>query len=356
MQVSSDRRDQLASIVDHLDVSIRVRDWQSARRQGLCAAVLAEELDDVDLMARLGDDLERLNEFAVAGRLMARAGRRISQITGPEWNGNRVNGTLLIGQRIRHIGAAIRNACHVPVAAKYASRCVVIINPRLEALYRRSFPGVEVHRTGSSHVESVCRNAEAVAGFETLMQHLATSGGSVAENFSPLRPDPEAVDHFRGVYRQKASHLTIGVAWASTNGNKDLPSLSCWGEFIRSTEARFVSLQYGDISGDLRNLNSVGAAVHHDPLVDSLGDLDSFAAQIASLDGAITISNTAAHMAGALGVPTVVLLDDNFHLTWPVEGTCSPYFPSLALVRKQGRPWEDVMPQAQELLLTMAKR
>src|SRR3979409_740380 len=81
MQVSSDRRDQLASIVDHLDVSIRVRDWQSARRQGLCAAVLAEELDDVDLMARLGDDLERLNEFAVAGRLMARAGRRISQIT-----------------------------------------------------------------------------------------------------------------------------------------------------------------------------------------------------------------------------------------------------------------------------------
>jgi hypothetical protein len=70
--------------------------------------------------------------------------------------------------------------------------------------------------------------------------------------------------------------------------------------------ATFVSLQYGDIQKDLETLRELtGGRVIHDTEINQLVDLDGFAAQIAALDGVISISNTTIDMAGMLGVPTV---------------------------------------------------
>ncbi|TIM74846.1 MAG: hypothetical protein E5Y60_10790 [Mesorhizobium sp.] len=60
----------------------------------------------------------------------------------------------------------------------------------------------------------------------------------------------------------------------------------------------------------------------------------------------MTISNTGANLAGALGVPTVVLLDDGFRLSWPAFGETVATYPSVRLVRKGGRAWASAMREA----------
>ncbi|MND00991.1 hypothetical protein D3C83_197940 [compost metagenome] len=67
----------------------------------------------------------------------------------------------------------------------------------------------------------------------------------------------------------------------------------------------------------------------------------------------ITISNTTAHMAGALGVNGAVLLPASRGLMWhwfdSMEG--SPWYPSLTLLRqKTDGDWTDVFLKAREFL------
>jgi len=113
----------------------------------------------------------------------------------------------------------------------------------------------------------------------------------------------------------------------------------------------FISLQYGEISAALRRLRrGAGERLVQDTSVDQMTDMDGFAAQIASLDAVISISNTTVHTAGALGIPTVMVLDDRFDLLWPATGGSSGWYPSVQIVRKHGRGWSTVLKDAQAQL------
>ena len=57
-------------------------------------------------------------------------------------------------------------------------------------------------------------------------------------------------------------------------------------------------------------------------------DLDGFAGKVAGVRGVLTISNTTAHLAGALGVPCVVILDNGSITNWPDQGETTPLYPS----------------------------
>lgn len=330
------------------------RDWLAARHHLLEAAAAAEAINDVGGMLRAGDDLERFNEFAIAGRLLAKGGRVIARTVGTEWDGTDMPaGTLLIEQRIRHIGAPIRTARLADLAGRRVGRCIVLIDPRLVSLLSRSFPGLDIRAKGIDD-EKVRREADVVASFETLMQYLAPDAATVAATFTPLRPDAGLVRGFRERYRPAGSRLpVIGIAWASDNKDKDLPPLKCWAQLLREIPAHFISLQYGDVAADLASFQALGAAPWSDPEVDSLRDLDTFAAQVASLDAVVTISNTATHMAGALGIPTVVVLGDTFHLIWPVGEDRTPWYPEMVLVRKQARDWAQVFVEVRDRLLAI---
>ena len=68
-------------------------------------------------------------------------------------------------------------------------------------------------------------------------------------------------------------------------------------------------------------------------------DLDGFAAQVAGVRGVLTISNTTAHLAGALGVPCVVILDNGSITNWPDHGDITPLYPSTRLIRRGSENW-----------------
>jgi len=333
---------QPRDLFQDIELSIARRNWTSAIAQARAIGLDAIASDKLRLVQRAGALLERLEDHAFAARFLAVAGRMEHPSPLPEWDGSPLVGrTLLIIQRIRHIGAAIRMSRLIPLAASRAKHCIVLAEPRLIPLYRRSFPTVEVLEAGPDDEVAFTRS-DVVASYETLMQILATDQAGRIVSLTPLRPDRDAVNIFRCKYGPKK--LLIGICWHSTNEEKDLPSLGDWSAFLCKLDATYVSIQYGDVRADVETMRAQsGARIVFDETVDSLKNLDLFAAQIATLDGVVTISNTGAHMAGALNVPMWVILDDKNHLVWPFEASTTGWYGSAVLVRKQRRSWPQVL-------------
>jgi ADP-heptose:LPS heptosyltransferase len=61
---------------------------------------------------------------------------------------------------------------------------------------------------------------------------------------------------------------------------------------------------------------------------------DDTAAFVGALDLVITVCTSAAHLSGALGQRTWVLLDVNPHWVWLLDRRDSPWYPSATLYRQ----------------------
>ena len=88
----------------------------------------------------------------------------------------------------------------------------------------------------------------------------------------------------------------------------------------------------------------------------SAADALELAARIQALDLVISVDTMLAHLAGALGVRTWVLLPFDADWRWLVDRTDSPWYPTLRLWR-QPRPgdWRSVLDSIKAELATCAR-
>ena len=114
-------------------------------------------------------------------------------------------------------------------------------------------------------------------------------------------------------------------------------------------------LQYGDCTGEIGQFfEKHGRRIHHWFEVNE--SLDQAAALIKTLDVIITVDNTVAHLSGALGVPTWVMLPANAEWRYGVEGDRMPWYPAMRLFRRRpGEDWHSVISQVRSALLGFTK-
>ncbi|WP_156941745.1 hypothetical protein [Mesorhizobium sp. WSM2561] len=322
--------------------SVERRDWQAAREHALALGLLGEQLGDRGLVKKAGRGLRRLRGGNRAWQLIASS----KQVPGrPEWDGSDLAGRrLAVERREGDLAIFLQFASLLGPAVAAADRCTVLIEPRLAPLYRRTYPALDVRPEAEA---AAAVDADVFACFETLARHFWPDQPRAHAPFVPLEPDRRLVAELRGAYLDHGPGPLIGFAWGSLNKSKDLPVLDDWRALLGSLPGHFVSMQYGDVGPALSEFERwAPGRIIHDASVDQLSDMDRFAAQIAALDAVVTISNTGANLAGALGVPTVVLLDDGFRLSWPAFGETVATYPSVRLVRKGGRAWASAMREA----------
>jgi hypothetical protein len=337
---------EIAGLLARSESLVDEENWTAALACAREAAALAREHGGQRARWEAGGALIRLGDCREGLQLMA---QRIppGANVGKEWRGEDLRGKVLVVlQRTKSdMGTPVRMARFVALAIERARHCVVVVERRLVPIFERSFPGAKVTAMEAGAASGAVRGDFAI-GFEGLAAHFVTDWESVGAAMTPLRPDPAAVAAFRHAYRRDDRLPVVGLSWGSKNGRKDLPDLATWAQFIAAFPAIFVSMQYGEISAALRRLRGGHAEkLVFDPSVDQLADMDRFAAQVASFDAVITIDNTAAHLAGALDVPSVIIRDDRFG-ELPLIGDGSGWYPRSVMVRRRGRDWRAVMDEA----------
>ncbi len=229
------------------------------------------------------------------------------------------------------------------------------------ALFRRSFPDLEiaaVEGLAAADLSDCGRQMPLADLVARLRPDLAAFGAPLAY----LRPDAEAVAAIRARYDAAwPGKRRIGISWRSSSAGpkqKKAVELAALARALAHTLAApdrvLVDLQYGDTAAERAALlRDHGIALYRDPAIDPLGDSDPVAAQMAALDAVITISNTAAHIAGAIGAPGLVLLpaDDGLLWYWLREGETSLWYPRLRLLRQQSPgDWSPVLAALPEKL------
>jgi ADP-heptose:LPS heptosyltransferase len=145
----------------------------------------------------------------------------------------------------------------------------------------------------------------------------------------------------------------IGLSWrsiAARIGKSKSAELADFAALMQLPQCRFVDLQYGDTRAERGAIaRELGVCVEHLDDIDTTNDIDGLAALIAACDAVVTVSNTTAHLAGALGKPTCVLVPFGHARIWYwLKGRPdSPWYPHLRLWRQaRTQPWADVIAMA----------
>lgn len=275
----------------------------------------------------------------------------------PFWTGQKLETGRLLLWGEQGIGDEIMFVGLIPDALRAGNRILLDCDPRLKPLFARSFPEIEVV-SGVDAIENAASAAEA-----GIAAHLPT--GSLPRLFrgsesafsaakSPyLIADP--VDRARFRNRYGDSGPLIGLAWRTNNkqtGRKRSMDLSLLAPLFALPGLRWISLQYGDFDALEEQAAAANAPLLIDRAVDQLATIDLFAAQVAAMDQVVTIDNSTAHLAGALGLPVCLLLPFAADWRWLEKREDSPWYPTLRLFRQPSPgDWRSVVEKVEHFLL-----
>jgi hypothetical protein len=204
--------------------------------------------------------------------------------------------------------------------------------------YRRSVEGVEF-----------VTSAESASAFASCASHLPL--GSLAslyrrdrESFARqparlLSADPDRVRAFR---EELGEGRFIAIAWRSAQkglraglaARKSIP-LELFAQLARARGARLVDVQYGEAQEERAAFDAAHPGVRVSLPFDAFSDLEGVLAAIEACGEAVTASNVTAHLAGASGTPTTLVMPGGrspFHYWDAAEGSRSLWYPSLTVV------------------------
>ena len=141
----------------------------------------------------------------------------------------------------------------------------------------------------------------------------------------------------------------IGLSWRSAS--PETGAVRCLGlgvlvGALGGVEGvRFVNLQYGDVREELAWLRRErGVEVLSHGGVDNREDLEGLAGLIEGCDLVVSVGNATAHLSGALGQKTWVLLPYVAGWRWLHEGSTCPWYQSVRLYRQSKRDdWTSVL-------------
>lgn len=280
----------------------------------------------------------------------------------PPWQGESIANKCLLIYAEQGLGDEIMFASCIPDVLKVTGHCIIECNTRLENLFRRSFPQAYVHgaaKQDSKDWMSAQSPVDHQVAIGSLPQYFRRTRAEFPAQHGYLGADPGRTEHWR-MQLAPAPALRVGVAWRGGNLRSRQFARSIdlldWQAILRTGGAVFYALQYGDITAELE-----ATRARDGDLPASLGraveDLDELAAIIAALDLVISVDNTVAHLAGALGKPVWTLLPTSPEWRYPRSGSAMPWYPSMRLYRRtRGETWQPVLERVREALLELGQR
>lgn len=265
----------------------------------------------------------------------------------PDWDGT--PGLRVVVHGEQGVGDEIMFMSILPEVLARCESVVVEVEPRLLDLVERSF-GVTAYGN-----EQALKAHEKPFDAQIALGSLPRLFRNADHDFPGTRylvPNPERVAHWRRQYAALGNGLKIGVAWqggSKTTRIADRTMAPSKLGFLKKY-GQCVSLQYGDDVGMLAL--PAGFAFWQ----ESNGkNLDEQVAMAAACDVIVTVPQTLVHIAGALGVPTHVLVPDTPSWRYGIAPSM-PWYGSVNLHRQAiAKDWSHPLYQAEQAIAKLAE-
>lgn len=273
------------------------------------------------------------------------------------WDGRDPRDLTLLVYREQGLGDEIMFASCLPELIARARHCVIECSPKLEGLFRRSFPSATVFAPGDpakpSAIATAAIDAEVPMG--SLPLYLRGSRADFPLHGGYLTPDPARVERWRSWLATLGPGLKIGLSWKGGTYKTRTPIRSIALErltpLLTLPGVQFVSLQYTrDAAAELAALEArTGLMVAHSE--EAVADYDETAALVSVLDLTVTVCTAVVHLAGALGRPVWVAAPHVPEWRYGSSGEQMVWYPSARVFRQRAYgDWEEVIERVAEAL------
>jgi len=262
-------------------------------------------------------------------------------LPGEAWDGSMAPEATLVLHAEQGLGDTFMFLRFVAGARARVRRAVLSVPAKLVRVLREGFPGdVEVVAEG----DFIAMNA--LHARLPSLPHLLGVGGDFAVEEAYL--DVPAAARERLAERLPTEGLRVGLAWQGNasyraDHERSIP-LSDLEPALRVAGTRFVSLQKHDGVEQLKTLPIGLDVLDLGSSLDESGDaFAETAAALKELDLLLTSDSAIAHLAGALGVETWLLLAHAPDFRWGYEGTSTAWYPTMRVFRQRApRDWSRV--------------
>jgi tetratricopeptide (TPR) repeat protein len=326
---------------------------QGKLTEALASYHRAESIDPSYAEAHYNESLVQLllGKFSVGWKKYEHRKREARGFARPEWRGE----TSLAGKSIllyaeQGLGDTLQFIRYAPLVAERGATVYLEVQPSVKDLLS-PFP----------HVKATYGKGDALPDFDVCCPLLSlpfvfgTQLKSIPAYASYLRAPAESVERWRTVLAP-VKPPRVGVVWAGNPFHKNdrhrsIP-LEQFQAIFDEPSVRFVGLQKLLKKTDGPLLARRPEVMNLSPEIKNFSDT---AAIIAELDLIITVDTSVAHLSGALGKPTWVLLPVTPDWRWLLNRDDSPWYPTVRLFRQPAiHDWDSVLQRVRSELKQFA--
>lgn len=281
------------------------------------------------LRLKLGELIEGWKEYEYRSQTRLAIGRK-RNLQQPLWLGDSDirNKTILVHAE-QGFGDTLLGCRYIPMVAQLGARVVAEVQAPLKSLLQ-NLEGISTLISQGDVIPSFdvhCPIMSLPLAFKTTIQ-------TIPARTPYLTVSEELFEKWRS--KLIGEEIKVGIGWAGNANfhgdgyrsillNNLLPALGIKG-------VRYFSIQKTLRQGDERLLDANPQIVRLD---QKINDFQDTAAIMMSLDLVLSSDTSIVNLAGALGRPFWVLLQDTPDWRWLAEGTSTPWYPTGRLFRQR---------------------
>ncbi|MGI0489742.1 tetratricopeptide repeat protein [Pantanalinema rosaneae CENA516] len=246
--------------------------------------------------------------------------------TQPEWDGSPLNGKTILLHAEQGFGDTMQFVRYATLVRDRGGRRVIVEAQAALVRLLETAPGIDQLVAQDTPLPDFDVHAPLLS----LPRILGTTLDTVPATI-PYLQAPSPLPHLP---ISPSSSLKVGIAWMGNPNHKNNRYRSCtltdWQPLFNLPGIEFYSLQKGEAEAELNSYPNLPVQ----DLSPYLKDFADTAAAIAQLDLILTIDTSVAHLAGALGKPTWLLLSFAPDWRWMIDRDDSPWYPTMRLFRQ----------------------
>jgi len=322
----------------------------------------AEALWNKSLLKLLEGDLEegwQLYEWRWQASHLKSPSRRFSS---PSWSGSEpLAGKTILVYAEQGLGDVIQFCRYLPMIDRLGAKILLEVPACLVSLTSTLRCNARIIESGTqlTDFDLQCPLMSLPLAFDTT---LGTIPADVPYLFAE---EQKSLSWQRKLGRRRG--LRVGLVWSTGHDERrkniaeqkrrDIPLAALQPLDVEGVE--FYSLQVG--AAAVNQLRALQASNWSGPeitdLTDEINDFSDTAALIDNLDLVISVCTSVAHLSGAMGKNTWVLLQQRADWRWLLDRSDSPWYPTATLFRQSSlNDWTSVVAEVREKLIELAER